>query len=310
MNIAFIGLGHMGLPMARNLLKAGHSLVVFDLVERQVEALMKDAAAAQATVSAAPSVPPVQAAASAAEAAALGELVITMLPSSPHVRTAYLGEGGVLAGVGRGVPLIDSSTIDPHTAREVAAAASSRGNPMADAPVSGGTMGAEAATLTFMVGAELELFERIKPVLAAMGRNIVHCGDSGTGQVAKICNNMLMGISMIGVAEAMTLGAALGIDPKVLTNIINSSSGRCWSSDTYNPYPGVLDNVPAAHGYTGGFAADLMLKDLGLATDAAKRAHQSVVMGAAAQQLYQMFSARGTGGQDFSAIINLFKKAS
>jgi 3-hydroxyisobutyrate dehydrogenase len=179
---------------------------------------------------------------------------------------------------------------------------------MADAPVSGGTGGAEAGTLTFMVGAEPQLFERIKPLLGHMGKNIVHCGGAGTGQVAKICNNMLLGISMVGVAEAMNLGVSLGIDPKVLAGIINTSSGRCWSSDTYNPYPGVLPNAPASRGYTGGFGTDLMLKDLGLATDAAKQAKASVVMGATAQQLYQLLSSQGAGGQDFSAIINLLRK--
>jgi 3-hydroxyisobutyrate dehydrogenase len=280
--------------MARNLLKAGHSLVVFDVVQRHVDALTAVGAAAAAT---------------AKLAADRAELVITMLPSSPHVKAVYLGEDGVLAGVSSGIPLIDSSTIDPHTAREVASIAAQRGNAMADAPVSGGTGGAEAGTLTFMVGATLRLFEQISPILAAMGKNIVHCGDSGTGQVAKICNNLLLGISMIGVAEAMSLGVALGIDPKVLAGVINTSSGRCWSSDTYNPYPGVMDNVPAARGYSGGFATDLMLKDLGLATDAAKQAQQSVVLGAMAQQLYQKWSAQGAGSQDFSAIINLFKQA-
>jgi 3-hydroxyisobutyrate dehydrogenase len=233
-----------------------------------------------------------------------------MLPSSPHVKSVYLGDAGVLAGAAAGTTLIDSSTIDPATAREVAAAALARGFAMADAPVSGGTGGAEAGTLTFMVGAEPALFERIKPVLAHMGRNIVHCGGAGTGQVAKICNNMLLGISMVGVAEAMNLGVALGIDPKVLAGIINTSSGRCWSSDTYNPYPGVLPNAPASRGYTGGFGTDLMLKDLGLATDAAKQARQSVVMGATAQQLYQLLSSQGAGGLDFSSIINLLKKPS
>jgi 3-hydroxyisobutyrate dehydrogenase len=294
-NIAFIGLGNMGAPMARNLLKAGHSLVVYDVVQRNVDALAAQGAAAASSVR---------------HAVGAGELVITMLPSSPHVRSVYLGEDGVLAGVVSGIPLIDSSTIDPHTAREVAQAAAKHGNPMADAPVSGGTGGADAGTLTFMVGAEPALFERIRPVLAHMGKNIVHCGAAGTGQVAKICNNLLLGISMIGVAEAMNLGAALGIDPKVLAGIINTSSGRCWSSDTYNPYPGVLDNVPAARGYSGGFGTDLMLKDLGLATDAAKQARQSVAMGAMAQQLYQLWSAHGAGTQDFSSIINLFKKSS
>ncbi len=295
MKIAFIGLGNMGGPMAHNLVKAGHALHVFDVVQRNVDTLVALGAVA---------------ATSARHAATEGELVITMLPSSPHVRSVYLGEDGVLAGALAGVPLIDSSTIDPHTAREVAAGAAKQGNPMADAPVSGGTGGAEAGTLTFMVGAEPTLYERIKPMLAHMGRNIVHCGGVGTGQVAKICNNMILGISMLGVAEAMTLGAALGIEPKVLAGIVNTSSGRCWSSDTYNPYPGVMDNVPAARGYSGGFGTDLMLKDLGLATEAAKQAKQSVVMGATAQQLFQLWSAQGAGAQDFSSIINLLKTPS
>jgi 3-hydroxyisobutyrate dehydrogenase len=295
MKIAFIGLGNMGAPMARNLLKAGHSLVAFDVVRASLEAL----AAAGATPAGA-----------VAEAVRGVDLVITMLPSSPHVRSVYLGEDGILSHASRGTPLVDSSTIDPHTARELAQRAAERGLPMADAPVSGGTGGAEAGTLTFMVGAEEALFARLQPVLEQMGRSIVHCGGAGTGQVAKICNNMLLGISMIGVAEAMSLGAALGIDPKVLAGIINTSSGRCWSSDTYNPYPGAMDNVPAARGYTGGFGTDLMLKDLSLATDAARQAKQSVVLGAVAHQLYQLWSASGAGGKDFSSIINLIRKAS
>ncbi len=292
MKLAFIGLGQMGAPMARNLLKAGHAVTAFDVVAEHVAALAADGATP---------------AHSLAEAVAGAELVLTMLPSSPHVRSVYLGADGVLAHVAQGVPLIDSSTIDPHTAREVAAAAAARGNPMADAPVSGGTGGAKAGTLTFMVGAPTALYERIKPLLGAMGRNIVHCGDSGTGQVAKICNNLLLGISMIGVAEAMTLGAKLGIDAKVLAGVINTSSGRCWSSDTYNPFPGVLADAPAARGYSGGFATDLMLKDLGLAADAARQAKQPVALGALAQQLFQMASARGLGALDFSAIIKLYE---
>jgi 3-hydroxyisobutyrate dehydrogenase len=295
MKIGFIGLGNMGAPMARNLLKADHRLVVFDVVREAVEKLGAVGAVA---------------ATSPKDAVAQAEMVITMLPSSPHVKAVYLSEDGVLAGVRTGVVLVDSSTIDPHTAREVATVAAKQGNPMVDAPVSGGTGGAEAATLTFMVGGSEALYEQVRPVLAHMGKNIVHCGDSGNGQVAKICNNLVLAISMIGVSEAMTLGVSLGIDPKVLAGIINTSSGRCWSSDIYNPYPGVMQNVPAARGYTGGFGADLMLKDLGLATDAAKFAKQPVVMGALAQQLYQMMSARGEGGKDFSAIINLFRKDS
>ena len=292
MKIGFIGLGHMGAPMARNLLKAGHALAVFDVAAANVQAMVSLGA---------------QAASSAKQAASKAELVITMLPSSPHVKSVYSGAEGVLAGVARGTTLIDSSTIDPHTAREVAAWAEAQGNPMADAPVSGGTGGAEAGTLTFMVGGSAEIFERIAPVLRQMGKNIVHCGAAGTGQVAKICNNMILGISMIGVAEAMNLGASLGIDPKVLAGIINTSSGRCWSSDTYNPYPGVMDNVPASRGYSGGFGTDLMLKDLTLATDAAKQSKQPVMLGALAQQLYQTLSAQGAGALDFSSIINLYK---
>jgi len=293
MKIAFIGLGHMGAPMARNLQRAGHELVVFD-IER--EAMRRFAAAGTGSAT------------SPGEAASRAEIVITMLPSSPHVRAVYTGEGGVLSGVQRDVPLVDSSTIDPHTAREVALTARQQGNPMSDAPVSGGVGGAEGATLTFMVGASRQLFEVVKPVLSQMGKNIVHCGESGTGQIAKICNNLVLAISMIGVAEAMSLGAELGIDPKLLAGILNTSSGRCWSSDTYNPYPGVMENVPAARGYTGGFAADLMLKDLGLAIDAAGQAQQKIVLGEAAQQLYRTMSAQGEGGKDFSAIINLYQK--
>lgn len=294
MKIAFIGLGNMGAPMVRNLLKAGHTLVVHDVVLANVDKIVALGATAQT---------------SARAAVRDAELVVTMLPSSPHVRSVYLDAEGVLAGVARGVPLVDSSTIDPHTARDVAALASKQGNPMADAPVSGGTGGAEAGTLTFMVGATPELFAQVQPVLAQMGRNIVHCGASGNGQVAKICNNMLLAISMIGVAEAMSLGVALGMDAKVLAGIINTSSGRCWSSDTYNPYPGVMDNVPASRGYTGGFGANLMLKDLGLAADAARQARQPVMLGAMAQELYQMLGAQGSGALDFSAIIKLFQKS-
>ena len=293
MKIGFVGLGNMGAPMARNLMKSGHELCVYDVVRANVAALAAAGARAAGTLR---------------EVVDGAELVLTMLPSSPHVRTVYLGEDGVLAAVRAGVVLVDSSTIDPHTAREVAPRAAAQGNPMADAPVSGGTNGAAAATLTFMVGASEALFDRVRPVLATMGKHIVRCGESGTGQVAKICNNLVLAISMIGVAEAMSLGAALGIDPKVLAGIVNSSSGRCWSSDSYNPFPGVMDNVPAARGYTGGFGADLMLKDLGLATDAAKQSRQPVVLGAAAEQLYRLFSAQGHGGLDFSAIINLYRK--
>jgi len=292
MKIAFIGLGNMGGPMARNLVKAGHALTVFDLNAASVQTLVSDGA---------------RAAASPADAARDAEFVITMLPAAKHVEAVLLGEQGVLSAVPRGVPIVDSSTIDPASARRFAERAEQQGNPFADAPVSGGTGGAAAGTLTFMVGAGPELFAQAQPVLQGMGKNIVHCGATGTGQVAKICNNLLLAISMIGVAEAMTLGASLGIDPKVLAGIVNTSSGRCWSADTYNPYPGVMDGVPAARGYTGGFGVDLMLKDLGLATDAAKQARQPLLLGALAQQLYQAWSQQGHGALDFSSIIRLLQ---
>ncbi len=294
MKIGFLGLGNMGAPMARNLLKAGHTLTVLDLVPAAVAALAEAGAATADSP--------------AALAASDAELIVTMLPASAHVRSVYLGPDGLLARVRPGVRLVDCSTIDPHTAREVAAAAAVQGNPMVDAPVSGGTGGAEAGTLTFMVGGSEADFAAVQPVLAAMGKNIVHCGGPGNGQVAKVANNMLLGISMVGVAEAMALGVALGMDAQVLAGVINTSSGRCWSSDTYNPFPGVLATAPASRGYTGGFGADLMLKDLGLATEAARLAKQPVVLGAVAQQLYQSFSLQGHGALDFSAIIRQYQK--
>lgn len=294
MHIGFLGLGNMGGPMARNLLKAGHQVSVFDLSAAAVSALV-EAGAQEAT-------------SPAAVAQAGVDAVITMLPAAAHVRQVYTGEDGLLANLPAGVLLIDSSTIDPMTAREVAAAAAKNGNPMLDAPVSGGTVGAAAGTLTFMVGGSPEHFELAKPILAAMGKNIVHCGDTGNGQVAKVANNMLLGISMIGVAEAMALGVSLGMDAKVLAGIINTSSGRCWASEINNPFPGVLENAPASRGYSGGFGTDLMLKDLGLASEAAKQMRQPVILGALAQQLYQAFSLQGNGGLDFSAIINLYRK--
>ena len=294
MHIGFIGLGNMGAPMAHNLLKAGHQLSVFDLNAAAVENLVGAGAL------------PVDSPTAIAQGNA--ELIITMLPAAAHVKGVYLGANGLIAHSRVGVMLIDCSTIDPHSAREVAKAAAEHGNPMLDAPVSGGTGGAAAGTLTFMVGGSDPDFDHAQPILAAMGKNIVHCGAAGNGQVAKVANNMLLGISMIGVAEAMALGVALGMDAKTLAGVINTSSGRCWSSDTYNPFPGVLDNVPSSRGYSGGFGSDLMLKDLGLATEAAKQVRQPVILGALAQQLYQSFSAQGHGGLDFSAIINQYRK--
>ncbi|HXN16420.1 MAG TPA: 3-hydroxyisobutyrate dehydrogenase [Usitatibacter sp.] len=294
MKIGFIGLGHMGNPMCRNLLKHGHKVKIYDLVPELVKQLTDKGC---------------EAATSPIDCAKAVEVVITMLPSSPHVRSVYGGHYGVLAGAAARTPLIDCSTIDPLTAREVAMDAKAKGCPMVDAPVSGGVSGAEAGTLTFMVGGDAADFEAAKPVLQSMGKNIVHCGTSGNGQVAKLCNNMMLAVEMIATSEGMALAAKLGMDPKVFAAIVNSSSGRCWSSDTYNPYPGVLENVPASRSYAGGFSSELMLKDLSLATDAAKAAQHAVLMGALAQQIYQMHSLDGHGAKDFSSVILQYMKA-
>ncbi|RML19751.1 3-hydroxyisobutyrate dehydrogenase [Pseudomonas savastanoi pv. retacarpa] len=282
----------MGAPMARNLIKAGHTLQVFDLNK----SVLAEFAGLGAQVSDSPR-----------QAAEGSELVITMLPAAAHVRSVYLNDDGVLKGISPGVPAVDCSTIDPQTIRDIAAVAAQQGVVLGDAPVSGGTGGAQAGTLTFMVGGSAEHFAVLKPVLEQMGRNIVHCGDVGTGQIAKICNNMLLAISMIGVSESMALGNALGIDTHVLAGIINTSTGRCWSSEAYNPWLGIVETAPASRGYSGGFGAELMLKDLGLATEAARAAHQPVILGAVAQQLYQAMSLRGDGGKDFSAIIEGYR---
>ncbi|WP_186037296.1 3-hydroxyisobutyrate dehydrogenase [Burkholderia gladioli] len=292
MKIGFIGLGHMGAPMALNLVKAGHEVQAFDLNEDALR-LVADGGA--------------KLAGSAREAAEGAEFVITMLPAAVHVRRALTDENGVLAGLAPGATVIDSSTIDPASAQAFGELVRERGGAFVDAPVSGGTGGAAAGTLTFMVGGSVTEFERVTPVLTGMGRNVVHCGPTGMGQVAKVCNNLVLGISMAGVAEAMSLGVALGIDPKVLGGILNTSTGRCWSADTYNPYPGVIETAPSSRGYTGGFGTDLMLKDLGLANDAAKQVRQPVYLGALAQQLYQTVSSRGDGRLDFSAVIRLYQ---
>lgn len=294
MQIAFIGLGNMGAPMARNLLKAGHAVAVRDLNTEAVAALVAEGAYPCETP---------------AEAVREAQLVLTMLPAPIHVDKVLTGPDGVFGAIRSGVPIVDCSTIDPASARRLAQMAQAQGNEMADAPVSGGTGGAAAGTLTFMVGASEALFARIQPVLQDMGRRIVHCGDVGHGQVAKVCNNLLLGISMIGVSEAMALGVSQGMDAKVLADIINASSGRCWSSDTYNPFPGVMEGVPASRAYQGGFGVDLMLKDLGLAAEAARQSHQPLPMGALAQQLYQVWSAQGQGHQDFSSIIQMLSRA-
>jgi len=214
----------------------------------------------------------------------------------------YGGKSGIFENVRSRALLIDSSTIDPTAARDVAQQASGKGARMVDAPVSGGVGGAEAATLTFMVGGSVENFALARPVLALMGKNLVHCGESGTGQAAKVCNNLVLGISMVAVAEGMNLGIKLGINPKTLAGIFNTSTARCWSSDTYNPCPGVMDKVPASRGYTGGFGVDLMKKDLGLALQAANDAKAPLLLGTLSHELYDAISKEGKGKSDFSII--------
>ncbi|MGQ3055640.1 MAG: 3-hydroxyisobutyrate dehydrogenase [Nevskia sp.] len=285
--IAFIGLGNMGAPMALNLLKAGFALRVFDLSAAPLLRL----AEAGAEIAERP-----------ADAVADADAVISMLPASAHVQRLYLGTDGVLAAVPAGALLIDCSTIAAATAREVAAAAAARGLTMIDAPVSGGTAGAAAGTLTFIVGGTAEAFERARPLLGAMGRNLFHAGGNGAGQVAKICNNMLLGIQMIGTIEALQLGVASGVDATVLSDIMARSSGRNWTLEVYNPWPGVMDNVPAARGYSGGFGSDLMLKDLGLAAEAAAAVQAPIALGALARELYRRHSAAGHGALDFSSL--------
>ena len=290
--IAFIGLGNMGGPMALNLLKAGFALTVFDLSPTALQS----AQAAGAKV-----------AATAAEAAAEAEIVVSMLPASAHVEALYLGSGGVLQAVQPGTLIVDCSTIAPQTAKTVYQAAQAAGCAMIDAPVSGGTAGAAAGTLTFIVGGESDALERARPLLEKMGKNIFHAGDHGAGQVAKICNNMLLAIHMIGTAEALNLGTSLGLDAKVLSEIINKSSGRNWSSELYNPFPGVMENVPASRGYSGGFGVDLMLKDLGLAQEAALHAKAATPLGTLARNLYHLHSLAGNGKLDFSSILELLQ---
>lgn len=289
--IAFIGLGHMGLPMARNLLKAGYPLKVFDLVRNAVDTLAGEGAVA---------------AASAAEAIDQAQVVISMLPASRHVEALYLGDDGLLDRLAAGTLVIECSTIAPESARKVHAAARERGIALLDAPVSGGTGGAAAGTLTFMVGGEAKALERAQPMLAAMGRNIFHAGPEGAGQVAKVCNNQVLAVQMIATAEAMAMGVANGLEPAVLAEIMRQSSGGNWTLEKYNPWPGVMDNAPASKGYSGGFMAELMAKDLGLAQETASHHGNSVPMGALALQLYRLLLKQGKGKQDFSVVQQLF----
>lgn len=289
-SVAFIGLGNMGGPMAANLVKAGHKVSGFDLAEAN---LAKAREAGVSTVS------------SAAEAVRDAEVVVTMLPAGAHVRSVYMGEGGILASVPAGAMLIDCSTIDVDSARAVAAAAAEAGFDMVDAPVSGGVGGASAGTLTFMVGGPDAAFARAEPVLSAMGKAVIHAGGPGTGQAAKICNNMVLGISMIATCEAFALAEKLGLDAQKLFDIASKSSGQSWSLTSYCPVPGPVPTSPANRDYQPGFAADMMLKDLKLAQQAAQASGAATPLGAEAASLYAIFSNSGNGGLDFSGIIKM-----
>ena len=290
--ISFIGLGNMGGPMARNLLKAGHTVTGFDVAPA---ALQTHRAAGGAI------------ARSAAEAARDADVIISMLPSGQHVRQIFMGAEGFNTIAGPGTLLIDCSTIDVEAARSLASEAKLVCLDMLDAPVSGGVGGAEAGTLTFMVGGSEAAFARAEPILRAMGKTIVHAGPSGNGQAAKICNNMILGVSMIAVSEAFALAEKLGLQPQKLFDISAKSSGQCWSLTSYCPVPGLVQTSPANQDYKPGFSAALMLKDLKLAQLAAAGANASTPLGAEAAALYSLFVGGGQGDLDFSAIIKMVR---
>ena len=287
--IAFIGLGNMGNPMAANLVKAGHVVRGFDLMAANLETARGNGLAI---------------AASAAEAVAGANAIVTMLPAGKHVLSVY---ADIVAAAAKGSLFIDSSTIDVESARKAHAIAASAGMLSVDAPVSGGVGGAAAGTLTFMAGGSDEAFAGAEPLLQPMAGKIVHCGDAGAGQAAKICNNMILGISMIGVAEAFVLAEKLGLSHQALFDVASTSSGQCWSLTTYCPVPGPVPASPANRDYQPGFAAALMLKDLKLAQEAAQGSGAVTPLGAEAAQLYALFEAAGHGGTDFSGIVNFLR---
>jgi len=291
--LGFIGLGNMGGPMAANLLKAGHTVKVFDLVPAALDNLAGQGAIACG---------------SALDATVNVDVLISMLPASVHVEALYLGEKGILPHIKASTLVIDCSTIARSSAQKVSAAALERGITMLDAPVSGGVGGAVRGTLTFIVGGTSEGLARAQPLLEAMGENIFHAGAAGAGQVAKICNNMLLSVLMTGTAEALQLGVDNGLDPAVLSEIMRKSSGGNWALEVYNPYPGVMPGVPASKEYEGGFLVDLMVKDLGLAMEAALEKGAATPMGSLARNLYVNHGKAGFGQKDFSSIQTVFNK--
>lgn len=290
--IGFIGLGKMGLPMARNLIKAGHPVCGYDIDADALERLTAAGGVAARSL----------------DVTSMGvDMVITMLPAREQVREVYLGAGGILASAAPGTLLVDCSTVNVETARAVAAAASVNDLEMIDAPVSGGVAGAEAGTLTFMVGGSDNALARAKPALLAMGKTIVHAGPSGNGQAAKICNNLILGISMIAVSEAFVLGEKLGLDPRKLFEVSSQSSGQCWSMTSYCPVPDLVPSSPANRDFQPGFTAAMMLKDLRLAHDAARATGSVAPLGAGATAIYQRFVEDGGAALDFSAIIKFLR---
>lgn len=293
--IAFIGLGNMGGPMAANLAKAGHSVKAFDL---STQALAQAAEAG------------CQTAESAQDAVKGVDFVVSMLPAGKHVEGLFVtGDQPLFDLIDSNTLVIDSSTIDADTARRVAAAGAAKGIGFIDAPVSGGVGGAQAGTLTFIVGGSEAQFAQAKPVLDCMGKNIFHAGDHGAGQVAKVCNNMLLGILMAGTCEALNMGMKNGLDPKVLSDIMKQSSGNNWALQVYNPVPGVMDGVPASRDYQGGFMVDLMFKDLGLAMEVSQQSASATPMGSAARALFNLHKSAGNGALDFSSLIRLYQDA-
>ena len=288
--IAFIGLGNMGSGMAANLVKAGHAVRAFDLNEAAVQALVEKGA---------------KAASNLADAVTGADAVVTMLPAGPHVKSVYEGEEGILELARSDAVLIDCSTIDVDTARAVGAAAAAKGFSFVDAPVSGGVAAAEGGTLTFMVGGPQEAFDKAEPILDAMGKAVIRAGEAGAGQAAKICNNMLLGIHMIGTCEALNLAMKLGLDPQNFYDIASKASGQTWSLTSYCPVPGPVPAAPSNRGYKPGFAAPMMLKDLNLAQATAEEAGVETPMGRRAQEIYQQFNDEGGAELDFSGVIKM-----
>ncbi|WNC70960.1 3-hydroxyisobutyrate dehydrogenase [Thalassotalea psychrophila] len=292
-NIAFIGLGNMGGPMASNLLKSGHQVAVFDLFPEAVAKLVSEGASTADKVS---------------ECVKDAEFIVSMLPAGKHVEGLYIGDDGLINYIKPGSLVIDSSTIDKGTVIKVSTELANKDINFVDAPVSGGVGGAQAGTLSFMVGGNVADFNLAKPILENMGKNIFHAGSHGAGQVAKVCNNMLLAVLMSGTAEALQLGMDNGLDAEVLSDIMLQSSGRNWTLEVYNPCPGVMENVPSSNDYNGGFMTNLMAKDLGLAMDTAVQSQSSTPMGALARNLFALHAGQGNGSKDFSSIIKMFKK--